>query len=121
MSELKKCPFCNGEVCLEIGYDDETPMEFWTIKSTKTDSGCTCEDIFIESYYFDEENEKEDAKRKLIKAWNTRTPVERIIERLEEDYVESRNSIDIEKDFYLGMCQGLQYAINHIREEMQHD
>lgn len=86
-SELKPCPFCGGEVCLEIGYDDETPMEFWTIKSTKISGGCTCEDIFVESYYFDEDgNEKEDAKQKLIKVWNTRKPIDDILEMLEDMY-----------------------------------
>ena len=37
-------------------------------------------------------------------------------ERLEEDYVDARNSVYIEEDYYLGMCQGLQYAICHVKE-----
>ena len=119
---LLPCPFCCGEVCLEIGYDDETPMEFWTIKSTKKEGGCTCEDIFVESYYFDEDgDEKEDAKQKLIKAWNTRRPMERIMENLKAEANECRVNDEIEKEYYLGMWQGYRNAIGIIEEEVAHD
>ena len=88
MTELKKCPFCGGEVCIELGHNenDENPMLLWRIRSTNEYGGCVCRDIFIESYQFEEyeESQKEDAKERLIEMWNTRKPVEDVLERLEE-------------------------------------
>lgn len=100
MSETKllPCPFCGGEA--ELVGDNY----HWVL----------CKGCKGGSHAFKTVEE-------AINAWNTRKPVERILEKLEEDYVDSRDCLDTEKDFYLGMCQGLQYAINQVREEVQHD
>lgn len=70
MSELKRCPFCGEKAEIKQKYtkhDDVLKMGF-KIKCTI----CLVETtVFIE-------------KEEAIKAWNTRKPMERIVERLEE-------------------------------------
>lgn len=63
MSELKKCPFCGGEAR-------------W---ATKHKHWIECEVCGVEGIY--SENSED-----CIEAWNTRKPVERILERLEKEY-----------------------------------
>ena len=60
-NKLLPCPFCGGEA--EWGHKDKN----W-IRCKK----CSCESLYYEN--------KDDA----IKFWNTRKPIERIVERLEE-------------------------------------
>ena len=63
MSELKRCPFCGGEAelaCRDFGG--------WFVRCKK----CFCKT----SIFFPE--------RFATISWNTRTPMERIVERLEE-------------------------------------
>ena len=119
MNELKKCPFCGGEVCLEIRSEYNTDFDYWAIISTKEDDGCICNNVFIESYYFDDEYEKEDAKQELIKAWNTRKPVKNVIDRL-EGYKETHAKIwdlyDDETSF--GKMSAFHESIEMIKEEV---
>lgn len=63
MSELKKCPFCGGEATLVHGL-------------CELDNYVVCQKCLSRTKVF---NTKESA----IKTWNTRKPVERILERLE--------------------------------------
>ena len=64
MSELKCCPFCGGEA-----YTDKIGKPLFTIRCTNIN--CYCEIS---------KNSLEDA----INAWNTRTPMANIVEKLEE-------------------------------------
>lgn len=60
MSELKRCAFCGGEATL---------CNYYFVQ---------CEECGVSTLTF-------ITKEEAIKAWNTRKPMERIIERLEEE------------------------------------
>ena len=61
MSGLKRCPFCGGEAKLM-----DNGHWVW------------CQHCLVESTYY-------DTKEEAIKAWNTRKPMDRIVERLEKE------------------------------------
>jgi len=67
---LRPCPFCNGEVALaDMGH-------YWLItraSGMKTATMCKCR-VFMESdsFHAHDKEEKQKAKEKVIKAWNTR-------------------------------------------------
>lgn len=58
---LKPCPFCGGKANFQGN-------GHWI----------SCEDCLAETNYF-------DYKEEAIKAWNTRKPMDRIVEQLEEE------------------------------------
>lgn len=68
MSELKRCPFCGGEA--EILEHDNG----WAIWHCIMCKNCKASQEWRKGY----------TKEEAIKAWNTRKPMERILERLEE-------------------------------------
>lgn len=83
MSETKllKCPFCGGEATLE-----EEP-----IGKNQSVFSVACKDetcITQSRYYYDEES--------AIKHWNTRKPMERIVERLEDNSFFTEPTYDID-------------------------
>lgn len=57
---IKRCPFCGGEAKLM-----DNGHWVW------------CQHCLVESAYY-------DTREEAIKAWNTRKPMDRIVERLEE-------------------------------------
>ena len=71
MSELKRCPFCGGEARMHktafLKYEVEVVCK-----------NCGARTLTHSSASFS------DANMNAIKAWNTRKPMERIVERLEE-------------------------------------
>lgn len=74
MSEIKllPCPFCGGEAVLvrdRIGQ--------WRVGCKK----CNC----MTTYQFDFGEGEEISKNKAANVWNTRKPMERIMEQLEEE------------------------------------
>jgi hypothetical protein len=93
MSETKllPCPICGGNVDVALMGSD---IEWWSITRGKGKDRCKCR-LFMESSCFssDESQEyKEAAKQRMIECWNTRKPMERIVERLEQvakDYADS--------------------------------
>ena len=103
MSELLKCPFCGGK---DITY-------FFDITS-----GFVCEDCGVALDGFKTYEE-------AIKAWNTRKPMDMILERLEEEIKKcNRNYREYMRNFYAeGMSDarstkyGINKAIEIIREE----
>ena len=95
MSELKKCPFCGGE--LELTDDDYYWHPF---------NGC----------FLDANHVTNNEKR--IKAWNTRKPMQNIVERLEEQAEECRKywqEFDDEDSF--GGMNAYCYAVKIVKEE----
>lgn len=69
MSEIKRCPFCGGEATLTNKLSkDEYGQRLWNVCCF----GCANRT----SSYWDKEI--------AIEAWNTRKPLERVIERLED-------------------------------------
>ena len=71
MSELKRCPFCGGEAELITTYDTEMVRCKKCFGKTQTFTG---------DYY----DEGQMCGMYAIPAWNTRKPMDRIVERLEE-------------------------------------
>ena len=76
MNELKRCPFCGGEAKLSKG------TKCWGHGDYATSITISCKDCCAEVEVAD--YLEEDLKEKAIKLWNTRTPVDKVIERLEE-------------------------------------
>lgn len=81
MSELKRCPFCGGD-CIYKTFEvndlgDEIPVIFcnWCKVVFKVEN---------DSPYLNSQKTYEYLEEKNIKAWNTRTPMDKVIERLEE-------------------------------------
>lgn len=97
MRELKKCPFCGGEARL---------MKFPKCERKYV---VICENeqcmASVGNYSY--------SKEKAIEAWNTRKPIDRIVERLEEEY-KTYNSNSYEDDF---IAQGVMIAIEIVSEE----
>lgn len=89
-NRLLNCPFCGGEALLR---------GFFFVQCIKC--GVSTLTYLTEI----------DA----IKAWNTRKPMQNIVEQLEEAMRECRNGLDEDYDF--GMHQGLRDAIEIVREE----
>lgn len=98
MSELKRCPFCGGEAKL---------MRF-----------PKCERKYVVIC----ENEQcmasvgnySQSKEKAIEAWNTRKPMERIVEQLEECYERYE---DLEYNEHLENGQSLDFEYCHGKKD----
>ena len=95
MSELKRCPFCGGEARLQ---KINKHGAYYVICKT-----CGCRTPKYQHRFTSKEERQEDA----IEAWNTRKPMERIVERLEKI---KENAWDEE---YQTMCD----AIEIVKEE----
>lgn len=93
--KLKSCPFCGGEARIEAEYIGKEKYLY----SVSCINDCVTQGIYHKTV------------DSAIKAWNTRTPVEKVIERLEEEY-----SQDVG---YLKMIS-VDKAIEIIKEEMGH-
>ena len=65
---LRKCPFCGGEAKIDKTITNTVSVECTVCHASSRIILCTEGDI----------------EQKAIKAWNTRKPMERIVERLEE-------------------------------------
>ena len=106
MSELKCCPFCGGEA-----YTDKIGKPLFTIRCTNIN--CYCEIS---------KNSLEDA----ISAWNTRTPMANIVEKLEEreKYLENamkeshENGHRFSEEKAMNERVAIRYAINIVKQEI---
>lgn len=110
MSDIKllPCPFCNEE--LEV----VGKRRYYAHKT----NGCILQHLCFET---------DDVE--AIKYWNTRKPMERIVERLEElenmnkelveEYMKKPYSIDnsIKQNMYLDRMTGVHDAIEFVKEE----
>lgn len=74
-SEIKllPCPFCGGEAKLE----KENRINIYCVQC----EDCKC----MTTFQFDFGEGEEISKKKAIEVWNTRKPMERIVERLKEE------------------------------------
>ena len=93
MSELKCCPFCGEKpkiATCDWGY---SVKEYWCYCSS-----CGCE---TKKYH-----SKEDA----IEQWNTRTPMDNIVEKLEEEKSDCGERT--------GYFKGIEKAINIVKQEI---
>lgn len=72
MTELKRCPFCGGEVAIaEVG---DYLTSWMSITRGNGKNGCKCR-VFMESKLYNSDcskADKEKIKKDLIEAWNKR-------------------------------------------------
>ena len=101
MTELKCCPFCGGKA--EVGYANQhdklfvvgcnTPMCYGNINHFTM--------VFV-------------SKESAIDAWNTRTPMANIVEKLEE----LKKPPFIDTPYHTGFVCGVNYSINIVKQEI---
>lgn len=110
--KLLSCPICDKSVTVALGGIRGTYHYF--ITRGHSPNGCRCR-LFLESEQFSKdasEEDKEKIKNDLIKQWNTRKPVDKMLERLEE-YKEQC----IPGHHYTpGMKVATEYAIGIVKE-----
>ena len=115
MEQLKKCPFCGGEVYL-------TQEDFYG--RSDNDWMVSCDNCSLLFGFTSQFLTKEEA----IKAWNTRKPMERIVERLEACHDTACEAKEQINDFYMerrickeeyckGRIHAYQRAIEIVKEE----
>lgn len=111
MNELKKCPFCGGEAWIFKTHEG-------TYAVMHESSDCP---ITSESY---QGNWVYDSLEEAIKAWNTRKPVDKVIERLEESKKNicgryNHETPLLEKPSYkMAFNNGIERAIEILKEEL---
>lgn len=107
MSELKRCPFCGGEAKICDGYIEE----FLKTEYMK----------YVQCNYCKASTKLYFTEKEAIKAWNTRKPMERILERLETELElsdkEKRRADMFQFDRAVGYSHGISNAIDFIKEE----
>ncbi len=122
MSELKCCPICGKEI--DIENDLYIPERDWKPTFYDPDSGgdpinihCNCGLEFSTGTY--DWNE-------FVKAWNTRTPMDNIVEKLEERerYLERamneshENGHRFSEEKAMNERIAIRYAINIVKQEI---
>lgn len=84
-NKLLPCPICNKEVSIALMGSEE--FHYWWMITRGTNKvgkkNCHCR-LFMESEKFTDKDGGEEQKQDLIEHWNTRKPMERIVEQLEE-------------------------------------
>lgn len=122
--KLKPCPFCGGEAfkrsydrliqigCESCGYT----RGFCGIIQSKIDTGVPIryEGGKISTYeWYDK-----DAREKAVEAWNTRKPMDRIVEQLEEVKNEAlcfTGTWGDQDDYYDGTVNAYEYALEIVK------
>lgn len=79
MIELKRCPICNEEVKLMFLNCETCEAIVWDESVGNVETWFRCYGCDSDFYHY----EPIDIPEKQIKWWNTRKPLERIVERLE--------------------------------------
>lgn len=103
MENLKKCPFCGSDAILETS-------KFGYRVSCKQRALCGATQVFS------------DSEEEAIIAWNTRKPMERIAEWLEEHYKEAHRDAEKYKGkIAFGMYLAFKDAIKIVKEETDHE
>jgi hypothetical protein len=97
-AELLPCPFCDGEV--EFHPQEHHMENFWN----KNTIYCPTCDFMMEGV----------SRLQLFNRWNTRKPMEQIVERLEEEMNNAKNLWD-DDEYYTGMANANEYAIDTVR------
>ena len=104
MGELKKCPFCGGEAAWDFLNGYKTMG--WSIVCIQCRSRC--------GYHA--------TKEEAIIAWNTRKPMERIVERLDEEKKQARKGCEspistLDRIAHVNMHNTYMKAIAIVKEE----
>ena len=106
MSELKRCPFCGGEVrFVKTGCSSRGKIGHLYCDG--------CKESFFKNDIWHTESE-------LYEKWNTRKPLERVIERLEEQAEECKKYWDEfdDEDAFGGMNAYMNSIAIIIKQEM---
>jgi hypothetical protein len=114
MNELKKCPFCGGEAGIIENVKGDCNILYRAKQVKCMGCGIGTDERICDGYYglycTDEE---------ISEAWNTRKPVERILERLEEENMNRVDMACMTMDVFVdGQVSGLERAIEIIEEEV---
>ena len=115
MSELKCCPFCGGEY---IGYSVKTTGRWerkYHVSMYCKDCNCYGKRVLItptENTRYDVEH-NEEYKKLAINAWNTRTPMANIVEKLEEEKTMAYDKSDGGSSY-----KAYSQAINILKQEI---
>lgn len=107
--KLLPCPFCDSEK-ISMGAYSISPDCYIRCESC----GCVIEKEVPWNGMNQEEHDRECAKF-LIEAWNTRKPMERIVERLEDELAWHKKG---NFNYSNGKHDGLAKAIEIVKEEM---
>lgn len=104
MSDLKCCPFCGGEATLKRDQKDD--FVEWSVGCYNR--GCVCS---AHTYCYDN---KDDA----IRDWNTRKPMDNIVENIEKHL--EKDSHNEYSSYYRGNYQMISVydAIDTIKQEI---
>ena len=84
-NKLLPCPLCDKEVSIALMGSEEFHY-WWQITrgvNPKGNRNCRCR-LFMQSEPFNDKDGGKEQKEDLIKHWNTRMPMEQIVEKLEE-------------------------------------
>ena len=104
MNELKKCPFCGGEVrFVKTGCSSRGKIGHLYCDG--------CKETFFK-------NDKWHTESELCEIWNNRKPIERVIERLEERIKILDNTSDINYPSVDIAINETKKIIEIIKEEM---
>ena len=99
-NKLLPCPFCGGEAKLIKHFIVALDTEYRQVFCTSC-----CAKRPVEKFFTEEE---------AIKHWNTRKPMERIVEQLEESMNEAKNLWD-DDEYYTGQANAYEYAIEIVK------
>lgn len=106
MSELKRCPFCDEMMIPSSKFQDH-PNGYLKWLRFHPDNKC-----FLSAFSIDlRETEK-------VKEWNTRKPMERIVECLEDTKTKCFVTGITANPYEFGACHAMDKAIKIVKEEM---
>ena len=120
MSELKCCPFCGGE---DIGYSVKTTGRWerkYHVAMYCKDCNCYGKRVLVtptENTRYDIER-NEEYKKLAINAWNTRTPMANIVERLEEKHIDISGNTSLHYLYSEGYIDALDYVSDIVKQEI---
>ena len=100
-NKLLPCPFCGGEAKL-IENNHYTDIH-----------SVICKNCYIES-------DRYCTQEKAIRAWNTRKPMECIMEQLEECMSDAKNLWD-NNDYYTGQANAFKDAIEIVKDGVDNE
>ena len=102
MSELKCCPFCGGEAKICNGSNDIVGKQFLI----------RCKEI---NCTIRPKTDWHTSLEEAIKHWNTRTPMDNIVEKLEE--LADNSNDHMYESYFDGKEDGIREAINIVKQE----
>ena len=82
-TKLKPCPFCGGEAEIVYALHD---YNLWGVRCKNCDASVEC-------------SIEEDSEENAVKAWNTRKPVDDVLERLEKLKMAEYDDSDEEPEY----------------------